>query len=270
MTLASFRPWRRRPTPPPSTDPSRPSVSDPTRASAGAGPQAVWTTPTGAPHDFTTASREALVEALVAAGPGHRTLCEGWQTEHLAAHIHLRETSALAAGLALKPWSGPLERRTRELGDASTGSRQYQQLVDRVARGTAGSERVVTRLRAAAPVRRAAQAANLLEFFVHTEDVRRAQDRWAPRRLSDDYADVLWEELSRRARLLYRTAPTGVRLVRTPRTGRAMEGTATVVARPGEPQVTITGPTGELIMHAFGRRDHALVLVDPPGSALEG
>ena len=32
----------------------------------------------------------------------------------------------------------------------------------------------------------------------------------------------------------------------------------------------ITGPTGELIMHAFGRRDHALVLVDPPGSALEG
>ena len=121
---------------------------------------------------------------------------------------------------------------------------------------------MVTRGRAAGPVRRLAQTANLLEFFVHTEDVRRAQDRWAPRRLADEYADVLWEELCRRVRLLYRSEDTGVRLVRTPRAGRSMDEPATVVARPGTPEVTVTGPTGELIMHAFGRRDHALVMVD--------
>ena len=33
------------------------------------------------------ASRAALVEALIAAGPGMPTLCEGWRTEHLAAHV---------------------------------------------------------------------------------------------------------------------------------------------------------------------------------------
>lgn len=262
MSLASFRPWRRRTSPVSTQDPSGQPSTDPPAAAPSAGSQSAWTTPTGAPHDFTTASREALAEALLAAGPGHRTLCEGWKTEHLAAHIHLRESSPLAAGLALKPLTGMLEERTLSLGDAHSSDQDYQELVQKVATGGAGTDRVVTRLRAAAPVRRMAQAANLLEFFVHTEDVRRAQERWAPRRLSDEYADVLWEELRRRVRLMYRSEQTGVRLVRTPRAGREMDAPATVVARAGEPEVTITGPTGELIMHAFGRRDHALVLVD--------
>lgn len=262
MSLASFRRWRRHPSPAQTTDPSGLLATDPPAAEPGVGTRSTRTTPTGAPHDFTTASREALTEALLAAGPGHRTLCEGWQTEHLAAHVHLRDSSPLAAGLALKPLTGLLEQRTLSLGDASSGERDYQDLVRKVASGASGTERVVTRARAAAPVRRMAQAANLLEFFVHTEDVRRAQERWAPRRLSDEYADVLWEELCRRVRLMYRSEPTGIRLVRTPRAGRDMDALASVVARSGDPEVIITGPTGELIMHAFGRRDHALVLVD--------
>ena len=262
MSRASFRPRRRHrrlATPespaglPPASSEAAPSEQTAARA---------WVTPTGAPHDVTTASREALAEALLAAGPRHRTLCEGWQTEHLAAHIHLRETSPLAAGLAIRPLTSLLERRTLDLGDASRGDAAYQELVQKVARGPGGADRVVTRGRAAGPVRRLAQTANPLEFFVHTEDVRRAQDRWAPRRLADEYADVLWEELCRRVRLLYRSEDTGVRLVRTPRAGRSMDEPATVVARPGTPEVTVTGPTGELIMHAFGRRDHALVMVD--------
>lgn len=221
-------------------------------------------------RDFTEASRDALVEALLAAGPGQPTLCEGWQTEHLAAHIVLRENSPLTVGLVVPRLSPRLERKTRALGDASASTSAYQRLVDRVAegprppallRGTSRTARFTVdatrRLAGTTPARRAAQASNLLEFFVHTEDVRRAQDRWAPRHLADDYADALFGEFVRRVKLLYRSEPTGVDLMRS--TGQR------VVARTadqGENTVTVAGPAGELVLHGFGRRDHALVVVD--------
>ncbi|MGM7667221.1 TIGR03085 family metal-binding protein [Microbacterium sp. A93] len=221
-------------------------------------------------RDFTAASRDALVEALLAAGPGQPTLCAGWKTEHLAAHIMLRENSPLVAGLLLPPLARSLDRKTLSVGDAASGPQAYQQLVDRVAAGprppallrghpraAAVADQVSGRLKGTKPARRAAQAANLLEFFVHTEDVRRAQDRWAPRHLADDYADALFTEFVRRARLLYRSETTGIVLARS--TGQR------VVARPAAqdgPSQTIAGPAGELVLHGFGRRGHALVLVD--------
>lgn len=224
-------------------------------------------------RDFTAASRDALVEALLSAGPGRPTLCEGWNTEHLAAHIVLRESSPLVAGLLFPPLARSLERRTKALGDSASAPDAYQRLTERVAAGprpaarfrggartarTAGSSGgIIGRLKDSGAARKAAQATNLLEFFVHTEDVRRAQDRWAPRHLADDYADALFAEFTRRARLMYRSEPTGIVLARS--TGQR------VVARPaprdGSSQ-TIAGPAGELVMHGFGRRGHALVLVD--------
>lgn len=221
-------------------------------------------------RDFTAASRDALVEALLAAGPGQPTLCEGWDTEHLAAHIVLRENSPLVAGLVLPPLARSLQRKTMSLGDSANEPQAYQQLVDRVAAGPQPpaplrgharaarlAEQVSGRLKGTKSVRRAAQAANLLEFFVHTEDVRRAQDRWAPRHLADDYANALFSEFTRRATMMYRSEPTGVVLARS--TGQR------VVARPAAQNGTtrtIAGPAGELVMHGFGRRGHALVLVD--------
>src|SRR5690606_34414603 len=86
-------------------------------------------------RDFTAASRDALVEALLAAGPGQPTLCAGWNTEHLAAHIVLRENSPLVVGLLLPPLARSLERKTRALGDSASAPQGYQQLMDRVAAG---------------------------------------------------------------------------------------------------------------------------------------
>lgn len=221
-------------------------------------------------RDFTAASRDALVEALLAAGPGQPTLCAGWNTEHLAAHIVLRENSPLVAGLLLPPLARSLERKTRTLGDSASAPQGYQQLMDRVAAGPRPPgplrdharaariiDRVSGRLGVTKPARRAAQAANLLEFFVHTEDVRRAQHRWAPRHLSDDYADALFTEFVRRARLMYRSEPTGIVLARS--TGQRVVARAAVQDGPSQ---TIAGPAGELVLHGFGRREHALVLVD--------
>lgn len=224
--------------------------------------------------DFSAASRAALVEALIAAGPGMPTLCEGWRTEHLAAHVHLRETAAVA-GLLLPGLRGRLERRTLELGDAHATDRTFADLVDRVERGPIdepetggrlrrGALRVAGRVRRSAPVRRVADQMNFLEFFVHTEDVRRAQGRWAPRILADDYADTLWTQLAQQAGQLYHDEDTGVQLERRARPASRTDNTVLTprTARDGEPTVRIVGPVGELALHAFGRRSAALVLED--------
>ena len=224
--------------------------------------------------DYADASRAALVEALTAAGPGMPTLCEGWRTEHLAAHLVLRDSSPAAAGLLLPPLAGALERRTVALGDQHASDRAYAELVARVERGplpeTAGAG-VVPRLRGlAARARRSragravADQVQLLEFFVHTEDVRRAQERWAPRILADDYADALYTRLRARARALYRDEDTGVVLVRRARTGSRTDNAPHTVRRAGDDGVSVrvTGAAGELVMHAFGRRGAALVTED--------
>lgn len=261
--------------------------------------------------DYAAASRAALVEALAHAGPGRPTLCEGWRTEHLAAHIVLRETSPLAVGLLLPPAAKRLEEKTIALGDAHADEAGYARLLERVAAGPlestlreqahddgsvasgapgtadavppkdtassqpAGPRRSRGRVaglvrRAAARLRRTsvgstvADEVQLLEFFVHTEDVRRAQDRWAPRILADDYADTLYTHLKRRAKLLYRSEDTGIELERRARPASRVDNSPVMVKAPGDDgrSLHVAGPAGELVMHAYGRRTAALVLED--------
>lgn len=225
--------------------------------------------------DYAAASRAALVEALLAAGPGMPTLCEGWRTEHLAAHVHLRETSPMAAGLVVPGLRHRLERRTQELGDAHATDRSYAELVALVERGPLGdpdrTRGVGTRLRDLAAGARGTAAGSrlahriqLLEFFIHTEDVRRAQGSWAPRILADAYADTLYTHLRERARLLYRGEETGVVLRRRPRPASRTDNTPFTARTAGDDGVvvTVSGPVGELALHAFGRRRAALVMED--------
>lgn len=165
----------------------------------------------------------------------------------------------MAAGLVVSPLSPSLDAKTMELGDASTNPADYQQLVRRIAEGPPAAQRVgrfksLMRLGRSRPVRGLAALSNLLEFFVHAEDVRRAQNRWAPRRLSDDYADALFKQLRAQAKLHYRSEKTGTALVRT--------NGDRIVAKNGSEFTFISGPAGELVMHTFGRHDHALVLID--------
>ncbi len=53
----------------------------------------------------------------------------------------------------------------------------------------------------------------MVEYFVHHEDVLRAQPDWQPRKVDAELADLLWDRLSL-ARLMLRKAPVGVELVR--------------------------------------------------------
>lgn len=98
------------------------------------------------------------------------------------------------------------------------------------------------------------EAANAVEFFVHAEDVRRAQPDWSPRELDPVFADSLWTRLERLARLTGRRSPVGLVLRRPD--GR------TAVAHKGVPVVTVTGEPGELTLFCFGRQDAAAVNLD--------
>lgn len=197
-------------------------------------------------------SREVLAEALLAAGPDESTLCAGWRTRHLAAHLVLREHSPWAAGIAIGPLQAPMERRLERLARRAEDAGHYAELVDRFRRGPAPLSPF------ALPA--VDHAANLIEFFVHTEDVRRAADRWAPRILDAGYAEVLWEALIRRAAVYYRGTDVGVIL-------RRPDGQRHVV-RKAAMSVAITGVPGELMMHANGRREHALVTFEGSDDAL--
>lgn len=193
--------------------------------------------------DYAANSREALAETLLAAGPTESTLCEGWQTRHLAAHLMLREHSVWAAGIIGGPLQKGMERRLETIATQAKDPDVYALLV---AKFRAGPGKV-SPLRS----RRVDEAANLLEYFVHTEDARRSRERWAPRALEAGYDEALWNQLLKRAGMLYRGAGVGVILVRSDGQRRRV--------RQGADSVALFGQIGELAMHAHGRNDHALV-----------
>ncbi len=193
---------------------------------------------------FVEPSREVLAETLLAAGPGAPTLCEGWLTQDLAAHLYLREHNPrVGLGLVLKPWRKATERATAELADRSNTPETFAALVEKFRAGPPKLSPFA--------LKSVEQLANLTEFFIHTEDVRRASDRWAPRTLDPGYSEALWAELLKRAALMYRGVDLGIVLV-NPAGPRH-------VAKRAPVSVAIIGDPGELLMHANGRTGHALV-----------
>ncbi|MCS0636469.1 TIGR03085 family metal-binding protein [Streptomyces sp. LP05-1] len=192
----------------------------------------------------THAKRERLLLAdlLEAAGPEAPTLCEGWRTRDLAAHVVVRERRPdAAAGLLI----GPLRSRLEQV-QAEYTAKPYEELVQLIRTGP-------PRLSPYA-IKQVDEGANTVEFYVHAEDVRRAQPDWTPRPLDPVFADALWSRLEKSARLLCRKAPAGL-VLRRP-------NAQTAVARRGTPVVTVTGEPGELTLYAFGRQSAAQVTED--------
>lgn len=211
--------------------------------------------------DFVAASRAALVAALYAAGPNEPTLVDTWQTQHLAAAVYLRENPHHVTSRGFGAGSPALEGAIDQLGEESASRKAFYNLVRSIADGpeeppASSRGSLLTRFRRTVTQRRQEPENLLLHFFVHTEDIRRAQARWAPRKLTDEYADALFEQLREQARKYYATARTGYVLIRT--------NGERIVAKRGTDQTFVTGPAGELVLHALGRPDHALVLIDRP------
>lgn len=155
---------------------------------------------------FVEPSREVLAETLLAAGPDAPTLCKGWRTRDLAAHLYLRERkAAVGLGLIIKRLAKASDQATAKLAAKLASNEDYARLVNTFRAGPPALSPM--------SIKALDESANLIEYFVHTEDVRRAVDRWAPRALDEAYSDALWDELVKRAAILYRGVDLGIVLV---------------------------------------------------------
>ena len=172
--------------------------------------------------------RQTLCDLFVERGPAAPTLCEGWLTADLAAHLVVRERRPDSGpGLVWPPLAGYTDKVRRAVRDRTP----WEKLVETVRRGPPLLLRPVD-----GPM-------NTVELFIHVEDVRRAQEDWEPRSISPELAEALWA----------RVGPGGM----------AKKVAATVViTSPGRddkergtgPRLTLTGEPGELILFGAGRQ----------------
>ncbi|EIV94508.1 TIGR03085 family metal-binding protein [Frankia sp. QA3] len=187
------------------------------------------------------AQRQALADLLTDLGPGHPTLCTGWTNHDLAAHLVTRERVPWAApGLVINSLHGITEWAER----ATMRGHTYPELVETFRAGPPWWQ--PTRLGLID------DAANFIEFFVHVEDIRRADVGWEPRELDDTSRDAMWAALRLIGFAGFRRAGLGVVAERTDRPGRR-------TLHAGEPAVEIMGPPEELVLYAFGRSEVARV-----------
>lgn len=190
------------------------------------------------------AQRAAFVDACADAGPDAPTLCEGWAVRDLVAHTYVREHRP-DASLGVLPL-GPLSAYTDRVMASALRVQGFDALLDAVRRP---------------PVwwRPLDEPLNTVEYFVHTEDVRRANGK-PPRPLDMGLEQAVWRRLRRQARLAFRRVPAKVRLV--PTVGDAVE-----VGKGGAPAEVRGRPT-ELLLLAYNRKDVADVEVAGDKSAV--
>jgi uncharacterized protein (TIGR03085 family) len=198
--------------------------------------------------------RVQLADLLLELGPDAPTLCAGWTTRDLAAHLVVRESRPDASlGILLPPLAGWTDRVMR--AEART---PYPELVRKVRTGPPTLSFF--------SVPGMDGLANLLEYVVHHEDVRRAQTDWTPRELPSDLADELWARVGQMGRLMYRRVRVGVTLRRTDGPGGRH------VVHKGDPMVTLTGSAQDLLLRTYGRTAVLLDVDGPPEAvaALDG
>lgn len=188
--------------------------------------------------------RKALVSALRTVGPEASTLCEGWAAEDMALHIVMRDSRPdLLVGQGL-PIVGARARKAIE----SLKAEGYEYLVDRASIGPPSYFP-----QSFAPVN---DAMNSAEFYIHTEDVLRAQpdfDLSQRRAVSEDLRRRLWKQAS--VSFFPMAARKQKRRISffSPGYGATTRGPASA------PLMMVHGAPEELILWAAGRKEQAEV-----------
>jgi uncharacterized protein (TIGR03085 family) len=189
-----------------------------------------------APPVLAQQERATLCNLLVELGPDAPTLCEGWTTADMAAHLVVRERRPDSGpGLVWPPLAGDTEKVRLAKRDHTA----WETLVDTVRRGPPLLLRPFD------------GAMNTVEYFIHVEDIRRGQPGWEPRTISDDLAGALWD----------RVGPGGM---------AKHVAAAVVLESPGRtakeagtgPRLVLTGDPGELTMFGSGRQSASRVEID--------
>lgn len=161
-------------------------------------------------------------------GPQAPTLCAGWTARDLAAHLYVREREPLAAaGLVLRPLARLTEARMH-----TVAQRPWADLVDSLRAGPP------------APMSWVEGQANLIEFVVHREDLRRAARTPAPEDRDAQTLDIIWERLRSAAPLLFRGRAVTLRC----------DGRVDITTRSGTAaRVVLTGQPVDILLVATGR-----------------
>jgi uncharacterized protein (TIGR03085 family) len=183
--------------------------------------------------------RLALCDLLTEIGPDAPTLCAGWTTADLAAHLVVRERRPDAAvGVLVPPLAGYGDRIRRRMATTTP----FPQVVEQIRQGPPawsffglpGMENL----------------ANTAEFFIHHEDIRRGRPGWAPRALPPPLEELMWRRL-KMARFALRRVPVELTVVDP--NGRTQQ-----VSKGGR-QARVHGLPSELTLWISGRKDAARV-----------
>lgn len=188
------------------------------------------------PSSVAQEERQALCALFEEKGPLAPTLCEGWTTADLAAHLYVRERKPLASpGIVLRPLA-QITERAMERAKAELG---YQALVQAIRTGPPLPWSLVD------------STVNTLEYFVHHEDVRRADGGVEPR--EDERLDTaLWALLGRMSLLFAaRLRGIGLELV--------APGFGARTVRSAKPGVVLRGGPQEIVLYLVGRKAAARV-----------
>ena len=137
--------------------------------------------------------RLALCDLFDELGADAPTLLDGWTSQDLAAHIVLRERDPIAGPCLILP--GPFERFAERRRVRLAGRREFRWLVARIRSGPPPGSFRIGWVRS---------FANLNEFFVHHEDVRRANGLGPRDTLRSDMEAALWRNVRRGSRYLSR------------------------------------------------------------------
>lgn len=187
---------------------------------------------------YARTERLALADLLLEVGPHAPTLCEGWTTRDLAAHLVIRDRRPDSAiGIVVPAFAGHTERVR-----SGAAARPYPELVEQARNPPWWSP-------LSNPVLH--ELGNGLEFFVHHEDVRRGAPGWTPRVLDPGQQRAVWGALKLTARLGLRRLHLPV-AVQAPGVGEFQVGD-------GAPQATLVADPGELALFLSGRQRAARV-----------
>jgi uncharacterized protein (TIGR03085 family) len=200
---------------------------------------------------FDAQERTALCDLFEELGPDAPTLLNGWAAQDLAAHLVLREHDLIAGPCLVLPgpFQGFAERRRAKLAK----QREFEWLVMRIRSGPPPGFFRVGWVRS---------IPNLNEFFVHHEDLRRANGLGPRDSLTPPLEAALWRNVRQGSRYLTRRLrDVGLEI--------AWAGTdERIQVRKGEPAARLSGAPGELLLYIFGRQTAARVEVTGPEEAV--
>ena len=178
--------------------------------------------------------RTALVHLLRELGPWAPTLCEGWSTAALLAHLVLRERKPAAAlGILLPALSDRTERLTLEMAE------DFEANLRLIESGPPTWN----------PMRYLDAIVNGSEMLIHHEDVLRAQSQWKPRVLSFEEQQEAQRILRGAGQLMTRGAKVRVR----------PDPVGALTPKSGE--VVIRGDVVDILLRISGRTKNVTVTV---------